>query len=170
MLISWHYVSFLHHYHFLWIEHWCYEWWRSILDSPVLLRVKTVGDSGFMNDRIALISHWFEFVYTRLTFVFTHLNSSLVCLWFVFTRLHWSLIRLHWSCPSSVILVITLFSDSIWDLLSDKKSWVGLNCIEYQEKAFLKGLKKQLYRNSYEKYSLKTNKTNRISETYLEPS
>ena len=110
MLISWHYASFLHHYYFQWIESWCYEWWRShiaqspphkawsqILNSPVLLKVKWVGDSGLMNDRIALISHWFEFVCTRLTFAFIHLNSSVVYLWFVFTGLHSFLIGLHLS-------------------------------------------------------------------------
>ena len=120
MLISWHYASFLHHYLFQWIESWCYEWWRShiaqspphkawsqILNSPVLLKVKWVGDSGLMNDRIALISHWLNssalvshlssFIWTVLSFVFD--LSLLVCarLSFVFTCLHSSRLVCHLS-------------------------------------------------------------------------
>ena len=72
-----------------------------------------------MNDRIALVSHSFAFVWTRLSFVFTRLYWSglsfvfesclLICtgLSFVFTRL----IRMHSSCHSSVILVIPFCYD-----------------------------------------------------------
>ena len=44
-----------------------------------------------MNERIVLVSHLSALVWTRLSFVFTRLYSSLICLWLVFTRLHSSL-------------------------------------------------------------------------------
>ena len=83
---------------------------RHYLTLPALhdlLEVKTVGDSGFMNDRIALVSHLSSLVCTRFSFVFD--SSLLVCtgLSFVFTRLHSSFICMYLSCHSSVILVVT---------------------------------------------------------------
>ena len=74
----------------------------------VLFEVKTVGDSGFMNDRIALVSHLSAHVWTRLSLVFTRLYSSLICLWLVFIRLHWSLIRLHSSALVSHLTALVL--------------------------------------------------------------
>ena len=73
-----------------------------ISNLHVLFEVKTVGDSGFMNDRIALVSHSSSLVCTRLSFVFD--SSSLVCthLSFVFTRLSFVC-----TCLATVILVIT---------------------------------------------------------------
>ena len=61
-----------------------------------------------MNDRIALVSYSSSLVCTRLSFVFD--LSLLICtsLSFVFTRLHSSLICLHSSYHSFVILVTTL--------------------------------------------------------------
>ena len=66
-----------------------------ISNLHVLFEVKRVGDSRFMNDRIALISHSFALVCIHLSFVFTRLYSSIICLWFVFIHLHWSLFFLY---------------------------------------------------------------------------
>ena len=60
-----------------------------------------------------LVSHSSSLVCSRLSFVF---DSSLLFytgLSFVFTRLHSSLIRLHLSCHSSVILVIRLDQSNV---------------------------------------------------------
>ena len=124
-------------------------------------RLSLIGWIRLHSSHICL--HSFE-LFSRLSLIcldwsvlVSHLSSL------AFTRPDSSVICLHWSCPSSVILVINWFSDSIWDLLSDKKSWIGLNCIEDQEKRFFsrKNLsqgtkKKQLYsriltKNKYNK-------------------
>ena len=68
-----------------------------ISNSHVLFEVKTVRDSGFMNDRIALVSHSFAFVWTRL--------------WFVFTRLYWS--GLSFVFESSLLICTGLSSSSL---------------------------------------------------------
>ena len=61
----------------------------------VLFKTKTVGDSVFMNNRIALVFHSSALAWTRLLFSFTCLYLSLAWPWLVFTRRHSSLIRLH---------------------------------------------------------------------------
>ena len=46
----------------------------------VLSEIETVGGSGFMINRIALVSHSSVLVLTHLSFVFTRLYLSLTCL------------------------------------------------------------------------------------------
>ena len=89
----------------------------SNLQLHVLFEVKTEGDSGFMNDRIAL-----SFVCTRVNSSLIRLHSSVLVSHLsltrlysfalvsqssslIFTRLHSYLIRLHSTCYSSVILL-----------------------------------------------------------------
>ena len=89
-----------------------------ILNLPVLFEAKIVGDSGFTDDRIVIVSNSSELLCTCLSFVFTRLYSYLICLWCVFTRLYFSLIRLHSSLHSSVLvshlsLILSVFGN-IW--------------------------------------------------------
>ena len=79
----------------------------------VLFKVKTVGDSVFMNNRIALVLHSSALSWTRLLFFFTCLYSSFSWPWLVFTRLHSSLIRLYSSAfvSHSSALVLPFVSD-----------------------------------------------------------
>ena len=79
----------------------------------VLFKVETVGDSVFMNNRIALVFHSSPLAWTRLLFFVTCLYSSLTWPWLVFTRLHSSLIHLHSSAfvSDSSQLVLPLVSN-----------------------------------------------------------
>ena len=79
----------------------------------VLFKVEIVGDSVFMNNRIALVFHSSPLAWTRLLFFVTCLYSSLTWPWLVFTRLHSSLIRLHSSAfvSDSSQLVLPLVSN-----------------------------------------------------------
>ena len=75
----------------------------------VLFEVKTVRDSDFMNDRMALICHSSVLAWSPLSFVFTFLYSSLISPWLVFICLHSSLIRLHSPALYSSLICLHLF-------------------------------------------------------------
>ena len=40
-----------------------------------------------------------------------------------------------------IVFWLSLFFDAIWDLPSDKKPWIGLDCIEDKKKTFSQGAK-----------------------------
>ena len=77
------------------------------LCEDIIQQVITNITCSFQSKKRKLwIYEWYNS--TPLSFVFTCLYLPLICLWLVFTRLHWPLNCLHSSCHSSIILVITL--------------------------------------------------------------